>query len=56
MGFFDDFFDFVGDLVQDVISWIIPIPEIPDIPQNEQAKGTLVNKQSNNAQIPVIYG
>ena len=56
MGFFDDFFDFVGDLVQDVISWIIPIPEIPDIPQQEQAKGTLVNKQSNNAQIPVIYG
>jgi hypothetical protein len=56
MGFFDDFFDFVGDLVQDVISWIIPIPEIPDIPQQEQAKGTLINKQSNNAQIPVIYG
>jgi hypothetical protein len=56
MGFFDDFFDFVGDVFQEVISWIIPIPEIPDIPQQEQAKGTLVNKQSNNAQIPVIYG
>jgi hypothetical protein len=56
MGFFDDFFDFVGDLVQEVISWIIPTPEIPDLPQNEQAKGTLVNKQSNNAQIPIIYG
>ena len=56
MGFFDDFFDFVGDIFQEVISWIIPIPEIPDIPQQEQAKGTLVNKQSNNAQIPVIYG
>jgi hypothetical protein len=56
MGFFDDFFDFVGDVFQEVISWIIPIPEIPDVPQQEQAKGTLVNKQSNNAQIPVIYG
>ena len=56
MGFFDDFFDFVGDLFQEVISWIIPIPEIPEIPQQEQAKGTLINKQSNNAQIPVIYG
>src|SRR6056300_128097 len=56
MGFFDDFFDFVGDIFQEVISWIIPIPEIPDIPQQEQAKGTLLNKQSNNAQIPVIYG
>jgi hypothetical protein len=56
MGFFDDFFDFVGDIFQEVISWIIPIPEIPEIPQQEQSKGTLVNKQSNNAQIPVIYG
>src|SRR6056300_1071233 len=56
MGFFDDIFDFVGDVFQEVISWIIPIPEIPDVPQNEQAKGTLLNKQSNNAQIPVIYG
>ena len=56
MGFFDDFFDFVGDIFQEVISWIIPIPEIPEIPQQEQSKGTLINKQSNNAQIPVIYG
>jgi hypothetical protein len=56
MGFFDDIFDAIGDIITDIISWIIPIPEIPDIPKNEQQKGTLVNKQSNNAQIPVVYG
>ena len=56
MGFFDDIFDFIGGIVEDVISWIIPIPEIPDIPQQEQSKGTLINKQSNNASIPIVYG
>ena len=56
MGFLEEFFDFIGDVFQEVISWIIPIPEIPEIPQQEQAKGTLLNKQSNNAQIPIIYG
>ena len=56
MGFFDDIFDFIGGIVEDVISWIIPIPEIPDIPQQEQSKGTLINKQSNNANIPIVYG
>lgn len=54
MGFFNDIFDAIGDFFTDIISWIIPIPEIPEPP--EQQDGTLVNKQSNNASIPVIYG
>ena len=54
MGFFNDIFDAIGDFFVDIISWIIPIPEIPEPP--EQQDGTLVNKQSNNASIPVIYG
>lgn len=54
MGFFNDIFDAIGDFFTDIISWIIPIPEIPQAP--EQQDGTLVNKQSNNAFIPVIYG
>jgi hypothetical protein len=54
MGFFNDIFDAIGDFFTDIISWIIPIPEIPEAP--EQQDGTLVNKQSNNAFIPVIYG
>ena len=54
MGFFNDIFDSIGDFFTDIISWIIPIPEIPEPP--EQQDGTLVNKQSNNASIPVIYG
>ena len=56
MGFFDDIFDAIGDIFTDIISWIIPIPEIPDIPQQPEQQGTLVNKQSNNAPIPVVYG
>jgi hypothetical protein len=54
MGFFNDIFDAIGDFFTDIISWIIPIPEIPEAP--EQQDGTLINKQSNNAFIPVIYG
>ena len=42
--------------VQKVVSWFIDIPEVPDLPQVEEIRGTLVNKQSNNAQIPVVYG
>ena len=40
------------------ISWLQPKPETPqfDIPQGETAQGVLLNKASNNAQIPVIYG
>ena len=46
----------VQNIVQKVVSWFIPIPEIPDTPEVEEIRGTQINKQSNNAQIPVIYG
>lgn len=56
----------MGDIVSSVtkvftkfISWFIPMPEIPDFGNsaaNQEAQGVLVNKQSNNANIPVIYG
>lgn len=49
-----DTVDFVGDVVGDVISWLVDIPEVPDIDQDAQS--VLVNKNSNIAQIPVIYG
>jgi len=47
------------DIVVDIISWIIPIPDIPDFGdtnQDQQAKGVLVNKASANAHIPIVYG
>lgn len=56
MGFFSSIFKAITSIVTDVISWIIPIPDIPDIGQNEFEKGILVNKESNNASIPVVYG
>ena len=46
----------IQEAVQKVVSWFIDIPEVPDLPQVEEIRGTLVNKQSNNAQIPVVYG
>jgi len=49
-----DTIDFVGDVVGDVVSWLVDIPELPDIDQDAQS--VLVNKNSNIAQIPVIYG
>lgn len=48
--------DFIQDVTQKVVSWFIDIPEIPDSPQVEEIRGVQINKQSNNAQIPVIYG
>lgn len=48
--------DFIQDVAQKVVSWFIDIPEIPDTPEIEEIRGTQLNKQSNNAQIPVIYG
>jgi len=48
--------DFIQDVAQKVVSWFIDIPEIPDTPEVEEIRGTQLNKQSNNAQIPVIYG
>jgi hypothetical protein len=46
----------IKDIGKEVISWFIDIPEIPDSPEVEEIRGTQINKQSNNAQIPVIYG
>ena len=48
----------LGIVAQKAISWLMPKPETPDfdIPQSETAQGVLINKASNNAQIPVVYG
>ena len=61
--FISDVFDFVVeavvDVVDEVISWIAPVPEIPDFGdtnQEQQAKGVLVNKFTANAHIPIVYG
>jgi len=74
------FFDWVGDIISDVIDtvvgvvdtvigWIVPTPDIPDIPsyssgnnngkverQIGQLQSIKLNKQSANTQIPVVYG
>jgi hypothetical protein len=54
MGIFSDIFDFVGDIFNEVVSWFVDIPDVPEY--ENAAQGALVNKQSNLAQIPVIYG
>ena len=56
----------MGDIVSSItkiftkfISWFIPMPDIPDFGNsaaNQAAQGVLINKQSNNSNIPVIYG
>ena len=66
MGFFDSIGKALGDIwkgVQsvftEVISWLIPIPSVPDFDKNlaeQNAQGVLINKQSNNASIPIVYG
>jgi hypothetical protein len=54
MGLFSKIFDFVGDVFGEVVSWFV---DIPDPPQYEdKSQGTLLNKESNLAQIPVVYG
>ena len=61
MGFFDELgefvsdpFGYIGDAIDDFVDWFIDIPETPKY--DDANKGTLLNKQSNLAQIPVIYG
>jgi len=44
----------VTGVVGEVISWVIDIPEAPDF--TAQQNGFLINKQSNNASIPIVYG
>ena len=48
--------DAVVNVVNDFIGWLLPIPEVPEFGASEQVRGVLINKQSNNAQIPVVYG
>ena len=63
--FIGDIFDFVGDVgqsiidvvvdtISDIIGWFIDIPDMDDL--ENQYKGVLVNKQSNIAARPVVYG
>ena len=46
----------IVSVVSSFIGWLIPIPDIPDFDTPEEEQGVLINKQSNNAQIPVVYG
>ena len=62
MGFWSDVWDIVTkpfevvfDIIGEVISWFVDIPDLPD-DLGDENKGTLLNKASNLAQIPVIYG
>ena len=44
-------------VVTTAISWVLaPKPKKPNVPEQQQAQGILVNKASNNTAIPVIYG
>jgi|TARA_S200002703_G_scaffold19875_3_gene16173 hypothetical protein len=45
-----------GFAISKAVSWLAPKPEIPEFTQDAEATGVLVNKQSNNANIPVVYG
>jgi hypothetical protein len=59
MDIVDDAIDFVMDIVEKAIGWLIDIPEIPDFGDSDFdqfEKGILVNKQSNDASIPICYG
>jgi hypothetical protein len=58
MGFFNDIVKGVQKIFTKVISWLIPIPDVPDLSNfnQEEQKGILVNKQSNDANIPIVYG
>src|SRR6056300_1451393 len=46
----------VVSVVTSFIGWLIPTPDIPDFDTPEEERGVLINKQSNNAQIPIVYG
>ena len=55
----EDAVDFVTGIFEQVIGWLIDVPDIPDFGDSDFdqfEKGILVNKQSNDAAIPVIYG
>ena len=49
----------VTKVVSKAVSWLIPTPDIPDFGTGEFddfETGILLNKQSNDASIPIIYG
>lgn len=50
--------NFVSKAFSTVISWLVPKPKLPNFGGNtyEGAKGILVNQDSNNASIPIVYG
>jgi len=52
--FAGDVIDTAVDVVGEVVSWVVDIPEVPDV--GTQARNLLVNQQSNIAPLPVIYG
>ena len=46
-------------IITKALSWLMPKPQVPDFGDSEfdtYEKGILLNKQSNDANIPVIYG
>jgi hypothetical protein len=52
-----DIIDVIVDIVEVIISWIMPIPSIPDFGElDNTAKGVLLNKRSSNSALPIIYG
>jgi len=46
--------DLVVDAVGEVVSWFVDVPDVPNI--EDQARGALVNKNSNIDPLPIIYG
>ncbi len=51
--------EFPVKVISKALSWLTPQPEIPDFGETDFdsfEKGILVNKQSNDANIPVVYG
>ena len=46
-------------IVMKAISWLIPTPDIPDFGVGEFddfERGIILNKQSNDAAIPIVFG
>ena len=51
--------EFPIKVVSKALSWLAPTPEIPDFGETDFdsfEKGILLNKQSNDSSIPVVYG
>ena len=62
MGVINDIFDGIGDFFSSIISWLIPMPDLPELGNvgtdisSQEARSIKVNKTGNNTQIPIIYG